>query len=104
MALSRITTTPLTATGTSLAEHRGSSFSATVAKLSDADPSCTASDYLAYIDWGDGSVTAGTVTRTNPFSVGGTHTYNAVGVYTATVYIIDNGLATTSTTTKVTVS
>jgi hypothetical protein len=100
----RVADYSLTATGTSLTEPKQTSFSAVVATLSDADPSSTATDYLVYVDWGDGSASAGTVTGTNPFSLRGTHTYNQAGVYTTTVYIIDNGQATATTTTSIAVS
>ena len=48
----------------------------TVATFTDANPSATAGDFTATIDWGDGQTTTGTVTEKNGvFSVAGSNTY-----------------------------
>ena len=65
-----------------------------------ASPSGTLSDFSATIDWGDGTVTAGTVSGPNggPYTVSGSHTYAATGIFTITTTIHDVGgsMATTS--------
>jgi hypothetical protein len=65
-----------------------------------ASPSGTLSDFSATIDWGDGTVTAGTVTGPNggPYTVSGSHTYATTGTFTITTKIKDVGgsKATTS--------
>jgi hypothetical protein len=65
-----------------------------------ASPSGTLSDFSATINWGDGSSSAGVVTGANggPYTVSGSHTYAATGVFTITTTIHDVGgsVATTS--------
>jgi hypothetical protein len=47
--------------------------------------------HTAVWDWGDGSTSAGTVTEDNGSgSVGGSHIYTAVGVYTITLTVMDD--------------
>ncbi len=58
----------------------------------DADPNGTATDYTASIDWGDGSISAGTIGTNNPgFSATDSHTYAKHKTYTVTVTITDAG-------------
>lgn len=82
----------------------------TVANFTDANPGATVTDFTKYggsitVDWGDGSTGPGTVSQTaaEQFSVIGTHTYAALGQYTITVPIVDDGGSTTVATTCVTV-
>jgi len=77
------------------------SYNAATATFTDAaSPSGTLSDFSATIAWGDGTVTAGTVTGPNggPYTVSGSHTYAATGTFTITTTIHDVGgsMATTS--------
>ncbi len=75
------------------------SFNGSVANFTDADPNGMVSDYTATIDWGDLSISAGTVTGPvgGPFVVSGSHTYTTTGPFTITVTISDVGGSTTST-------
>ena len=61
----------------------------TVATFTDANPSATAGDFTATINWGDGTSSSGTITEdpnTKIFSVNGAaHTYTEEGQYTITV-------------------
>jgi uncharacterized repeat protein (TIGR03803 family) len=76
-----------------------SPFSGTVAYLSDDDPTATISEYKITIDWGDGTSTGGIASGTSqPFTISGSHTYAATGVYTVTVSVRDEGGATATTT------
>ncbi len=61
-----------------------------------ASPSGTLSDFSATISWGDGTVTAGTVTGANggPYTVSGTHTYATTGIFSITTNIHDVGGST----------
>jgi len=69
--------------------------------------------YTASIDWGDGSTSAGTVTRTSAagadvgtFSVSGSHAYAEEGSYTVTTTVTDaaTGFTIATTTSKATVA
>ena len=61
----------------------------TVATFTDANPSATAGDFTATINWGDGTTSSGTDhggPNTGIFSVSGAaHTYAEAGNYTITV-------------------
>ena len=58
----------------------------TVATFSDTDLAALASEFVATIDWGDGTTTAGTIAGSNgAFSVTGNHTYATIGNDTITV-------------------
>jgi PKD repeat protein len=59
--------------------------------------------HTAVIDWGDGTVTAGTVDQTAQ-TVSGSHTYHAQGVYTVTITVTDNDGGQGSDTLLVTVN
>jgi hypothetical protein len=83
----------LTGTGAALSAVEGSPFNGVVASFTDADPNATAVNYAATITWGDGHVSAGTVTA-NPaggFNVTGTNTYAAAGSYSVGVVVQDVG-------------
>ncbi|MEH2564263.1 beta strand repeat-containing protein [Bradyrhizobium sp. AZCC 2289] len=63
---------------------------ATVATFTDTDTAALASDFLATIDWGDGTTSAGTIAGSNGlFAVSGTHTYATTGQDTITVTMTD---------------
>ena len=86
----------LTSAGTSVTAQAGTAFTGTLATFTDADPGGTASDYSATINWGDGSISSGTISSgAGEFQVVGTHTYAAGGSYAITVSIADAGGAST---------
>jgi Bacterial Ig-like domain len=71
----------------------------------------TADDFVATIDWGDGTTTAGTVSGSGPtgngqFRVTGSHTYAAPGQFMARITLADDppGTASATQTLGVTVS
>lgn len=86
----------------------------TVATFTDPDTTSQPSNFTATINWGDGKVTAGTITKTGSvYTVSGTNTYARNGKYPlkvdirGTATVMDNGGATLhlkSTTTVPTVS
>ncbi len=88
--------TLLAATAADRSAQVGQTYSGPVATLSAMDPDARASDFTATISWGDGSVpTLGVVggTAQTGLTVNGTHTYQQIGGYTATVTIKNvNGL------------
>ncbi len=70
----------------------GKSFNAAVFSFIDTNPLARASDYVAYIEWGDGNADTGVV-RAGPqgrFDIFGKHTYAQRGLYEVTVHIYDN--------------
>jgi hypothetical protein len=75
-----------------------SSFSGTAATFTDADPSGTASDYAATINWGDGSSTPAPVSGPDggPFTISGSHVYATTGKFNISTTVNDGGGATTS--------
>ena len=61
---------------------------ATVATLSDNNPSDTASALIATIDWGDGATSTGTIAGSNgSFTVAGSHIYDEEGSYSLSATI-----------------
>ena len=84
----------LSATGLSLTGTEGAAINATVATFTDGNPNATANDFIATIDWGDGTPsTIGTVISNGrgTFSVIGAHTYADVGQDAIKVTITDDG-------------
>lgn len=82
--------------------------SQTLATFTDANPLATTADFTSgggsvTINWGDSTTSAGTLTQTGPgaFSVSGSHTYAALGPYTITINIVDDGGSTATATTHV---
>ena len=72
-----------------------------VASIVDPNPTRFAADYIATIDWGDGTSTAGTVVPndfggpgTQGFGVQGCHSYAALGPHTLTTTITDDASQT----------
>jgi hypothetical protein len=85
----------LTATGIPITATAAVPFTGPVAHFTDADPTGTASDFLATIMWGDGQTSLGTVTASGGgFDITGTNTYAAATTYTLQVVITDSGGAT----------
>ena len=81
----------LTAQGTSLSGDPGSALTnVTVATFTDSDGAALASNFIATVDWGDGTLTAGTITGSNgSFAVTDSHTYAFAGQDTITVTLLD---------------
>jgi hypothetical protein len=99
---------PISPQGTTFTSTEGKAVSGTVATFTDPDPSSTAAEYNATIDWGDGSPSsAGTITgpQGGPYTVSGAHTYAEEGTYRAAVTITDadtpSNTATASSTANV---
>ena len=71
----------------------GVPFTGTVATFSDADPNANAKDYTATINWGDGHLSNGTITKNaqGGFDVSGTNTYATPGNFSINVDIADFG-------------
>ena len=79
----------------------GSSFSGTVATLTDANTFGSTADFTATINWGDASSSAGTVSGSaGSYMVSGSHTYTSTGSFTITTSIADDGGSTASATCK----
>jgi hypothetical protein len=80
----------------------GTAFSGAVATFADANPLTNPSFYTAKINWGDGTITTGTITGANPFTISGSHTYLAAaladqGTAIVTITITDpNGQTATA--------
>jgi hypothetical protein len=94
---------PLQATGIKVSIIVGKSFNGPVASFTDLGPSGGVGA-TAMITWGDGNVTAGTISFSGGvFTVAGTHTYNAVNTYPLSVTIndVDGNSATTTSTADV---
>jgi hypothetical protein len=72
---------------------------AEVATFTDAAAGATTAQFATSIDWGDGTTTAGSVTEdaSHLFHVTGTHTYAAVGTFTLTTTVLNNGGTNTTT-------
>src|SRR5262249_29610244 len=82
----------------------GEEFDGPVALFSTSDPNSTAT-YVATIDWGDGTRSAGTVTeQSGQEVVAGDHTYAQAGHYSISVLIQDSDGATLIETTTPTVA
>jgi hypothetical protein len=83
--------TVITASPVNFSAPEQSLFSGTVATFTDDNPSAAPSDFVAVIDWGDGSPTSfGTITENaGTFSVDGQHTYDDEGSFAATVTITE---------------
>jgi hypothetical protein len=74
-------------------------FTGTVATFTDTNLANTSADFLATINWGDGTNGPGTVTGSNgTFTVTGTHTYTTQGTFTIAVTLTDDGSGTATAT------
>jgi hypothetical protein len=71
----------------------GTAFTGVVASFSDLDPKGNAKDYTATINWGDGHLTNGTITKNTKggFDVSGTNTYATAGAFPINVDVFDFG-------------
>jgi hypothetical protein len=70
-----------------------------VATFTDTDTVAVTGDFIAAIDWGDGTTSTGTITGSNgSFAVSGTHAYAAAGHDTITVAVTDTAPGTAAAT------
>jgi hypothetical protein len=74
-----------------LSATAGVPVSAVLDGFTDTDPTATAADFTATIDWGDGTRSSGTIAPGSGggFVVAGNHTYAEAGSYTAQVTVDD---------------
>ncbi len=102
----KVADAPLSATGVAVSGTALTSLTATVATFTDADPHGVLPYYKASIAWGDGAVSAGTITPASGggFLVTGTHSYGAGGVYPTAVVINDVGGASATATSSATIA
>ena len=92
-------TDALSGTPVALSPQQGSPFSGIVATFTDTNTTNVASDFVATIDWGDGTTTPGTVSGGGgAFAVSGTHTYATSGPFTVTVTLAEDAPGTATAT------
>src|SRR5207249_2742910 len=74
---------PLTAAGSPVSSAEGGTFSGVVATFTDANANASASDFTAFISWGDGNTSPGVITSTGSggFAISGTNAYAEEGTY-----------------------
>jgi hypothetical protein len=74
-------------------------FTGVVATFTDTDTANVPGDFVATINWGDATTSAGTVTGgSGSFAVSGTHTYATTGNFTVTVTLTDDAPGTATAT------
>ncbi|HWB10573.1 MAG TPA: TIGR03118 family protein [Pirellulales bacterium] len=84
--------TSLSGTSKTIAPTEATAFSGTVASFSDANTNQNLNDYAATIDWGDGTVSLGTISPDGDgYDVSGSHAYENYGDETVHVTISDPG-------------
>jgi virginiamycin B lyase len=78
--------------GKKITGTHGQLFKGAVADFEDGTPTASKSDFTANIDWGDGAKSPGTVSGPTggPFTVSGSHTYNAPGTFKLLVSLTDH--------------
>ena len=106
-ATATVTNPAVVVTSTALSALEGAPFSGAVASFTDpggAEPDAADPDgplskhYAATIDWGDGTVTAGTITSAaGVFTVSGAHTWTEQGDYTVATTIDHEGTVSDDT-------
>ncbi|HEV3345333.1 MAG TPA: DUF4214 domain-containing protein, partial [Pirellulales bacterium] len=90
-----VTPAATAATGATVNGTVNAALSTTVATFTHGNNSLPAVDFSATIDWGDGEITAGTVTPVSgTYSVSGTHTYADSGTFTVATTIVESGVST----------
>jgi hypothetical protein len=90
---------PIVLTGRNFSVTGRKNFSGTVAILRDGDPRIDPSFYTATITWDDGTTSTGLITRSNPFTITGSHTF---GSFKPTHYVtvtVTDALGRTATVT-----
>jgi hypothetical protein len=89
----------LTGAGLAITATRSVTFSGPVATFSDTNTTNPPSDFVATINWGDGTTTAGTVIGSGgAFTVSGSHAYTATGAFVLTVTLSDDPPGTAAAT------
>jgi len=82
---------------------KGMMVSGTIVNFTDADPHGTLSDYRASIHWGDGTTSAGTISKAHgKFRLRDSHTYKKGGTFKVVVTIKEPGGSTARVRFKVT--
>lgn len=93
----KISDAALSADGIGFTTQKGTSFSGPVATFTDAAPNAVAAPRpteTATINWGDGTISAGSITQATPggaFTVSGKHTYGVARTFTVRTLIHDPG-------------
>jgi hypothetical protein len=102
---------PLNSTSVAINPVLGAAFNGVVATFTEKNPSATAGQFTALINWGDGTTTTGAISAgtsgpsgATTFNVSGGHTYLAPGTYPVTVLVTDANGGATSTQLNTTVS
>jgi hypothetical protein len=68
----------------------GVQFNGAVGSFTDTNPNQPASDFTAFINWGDGTTSSGTIIGGNrSFSISGNHIYADESSFTTTVIVQD---------------
>lgn len=90
----------LAAQGTTLIAAAGQTLAnVKVASFTDTDTTAPASEFVATIDWGDGTTSPGTITGSNGlFAINGGHTYAAASQNSITVTVSDDAPGTATAT------
>jgi hypothetical protein len=100
----------LSSTSVAINPVLGNPFNGVVAAFTETNPSASAGQFTAIINWGDGTTTTGAVSSSTSgssgatFNVAGSHTYLAPGSYPVTVTITDTNGGATATQLNTTVS
>ncbi len=89
----------LSGTPATITAQAAAPFNGTVATFTDTDTANVASDFVATINWGDGTTSPGTVAGgSGTFTVSGSHTYAASGTFTVSVTLADDAPGTATAT------
>jgi microcystin-dependent protein/glycosyltransferase involved in cell wall biosynthesis len=89
----------LTPSGTTISVQQGQAFDGTVATFTDTNVNNVANDFVATIDWGDGTTTSGIAAfEAGQIGVGGTHTYAMSGTENVTVTLTEDASGTATAT------
>jgi streptogramin lyase len=101
----RVADAALSVSANSVNATEGAVFQGVVASFSDAATLESAGHYSVSIDWGDGNVSAGTLTANGGggYDISGNNTYAEEGSYTVTVTVLDEGGASSTVTGTATV-
>ncbi len=99
---------PLTMPTITVSPLEGTPYNDIIAKFNDGNPTGYPSEFTATVNWGDGTVTAGTIVaepgNSSVFDVLGTHTYiDGPASYTASIGVVNVGGSTVQGTTIVNV-
>src|SRR5206468_1768535 len=89
----------LTAGTAGVTAAEGAAFAGAVATFTDSNTANVAGDFIATIDWGDGTATAGTVSGGNgTFTISGTHTYAEEGAFSVKATLTEDAPGTATAT------